>query len=149
MLKDRFWENKSLEEMTLTEWEKLCDGCGRCCLNKLEDDDSGEIYYTNVACHLLDLQTCSCRDYPKRLQRVPGCIEIKIQTAAQIRELPHSCAYRRLADGMSLPDWHPLLSGTPVSVYEAGISVRGRVVSEEYIHPDQLAEHIIIWEPAR
>ncbi len=149
MLKDKFWEHKSLAQMTNTEWESLCDGCGRCCLNKLEDEDSGEIYYTNVACHLLDLQSCSCKDYPKRLQRVPACIKIETQTAAQIRELPHTCTYRRLAAGESLPDWHPLVTGLPASVHEAGISVRGRVVSEEYIHPDQLPEHIITWEPAR
>ncbi len=149
MLNDRFWEDKSLAQMTRTEWESLCDGCGRCCLNKLEDEDTGEIYYTNVACHLLDLQRCSCKDYPGRLQRVPACIKIGTQTAAQIRELPHSCAYRCLADGKPLPDWHPLLTGNPVSVHEANISVRGKVVSEEYIHPDQLPEHIIIWEPTR
>jgi len=99
--------------MTDTEWESLCDGCGRCCLNKLEDEDSGEIYYTNVACHLLDLENCSCKDYSQRLQRVPACIKVKIQTAAQLRELPHSCAYRRLASGSPLPDWHPLISENP------------------------------------
>ena len=135
--------------MTDTEWESLCDGCGRCCLNKLEDEDSGEIYYTNVACHLLDLETCSCKDYSRRLQRVPACIKVETQTAAQLRELPHSCAYRRLANGAPLPDWHPLISENPASLHEAGISVHGRVVSEEYIHPDQLPEHIITWELAR
>ncbi len=135
--------------MTDTEWESLCDGCGRCCLNKLEDEDSGEIYYTNVACHLLDLESCSCKDYSQRLQRVPACIKVKTQTTAQLRELPHSCAYRRLACGSPLADWHPLISETPVSLHEAGISVYGRVVSEEYIHPDQLPEHIITWESAR
>jgi len=149
MLKNRFWEYKSLEEMTVTERERLCDGCGRCCLNKLEDEDSGEIYYTNVACHLLDLETCSCKDYTKRLKRVPACIKVAVQTAAKIRELPHSCAYRRLADGRPLAGWHPLVTGTPASVHEAGISVHGRAVCEEYIHPDQLPEHIILWEPAR
>lgn len=131
--------------MTGPEWERLCDGCGRCCLNKLEDEDTGEIYYTNVACHLLDLETCSCRDYLHRLERVPTCIKVKTQTPAQIKELPRSCAYRHLANGESLPDWHPLISGTPDSVHTAGISVCGRAVSEEYIHPDQLPEHIISW----
>jgi len=142
---DRFWEVKSLGEMTDIEWESLCDGCGRCCLNKLEDEDTGEIYYTNVACHLLNLETCACKDYSHRLERVPACIRVETQTAAQIKELPASCAYRRLANGESLPDWHPLISGSPDSVHTAGISVCGRVVSEEYIHPDQLPEHIINW----
>lgn len=147
MLTARFWEIKSLEQMTDAEWESLCDGCGRCCLNKLEDEDTGEIYYTNVACQLLDLEDCSCNDYPHRLQRVPHCIKVETQTAAQLRELPQSCAYRRLAHGEALPDWHPLISCTSSSVQEAGIAVCGRVVSEEYIHPDQLPEHIINWEP--
>ncbi len=135
--------------MTDTEWESLCDGCGRCCLNKLEDEDSGEICYTNVACHLLDLQKCSCKDYPQRLQRVPACIKVETQTSAQIRELPQTCTYRILARGESLPDWHPLITGNTTSVREAGISVHDRVVSEEYIHPEQLPEHIITWEPVK
>jgi len=147
MVKEKFWEIKSLEEMTSTEWESLCDGCGRCCLNKLEDEDTGEIYYTNVACHLLDLNSCSCKDYSHRLQRVPFCIKVETQTLAQVRELPRSCAYRCLASGESLADWHPLITGNPASVHEAGISILGRVVSEEYIHPDQLSEHVISWEP--
>ncbi len=135
--------------MSDAEWESLCDGCARCCLNKLEDEDSGEIYYTNVACRLLDLESCSCKDYSRRLQQVPSCIKIEIQTPAQIKELPQSCAYRRLACGESLPEWHPLISGTTISVREAGISIHERAVSEEYIHPDQLVEHIIIWEPVK
>ena len=147
MTDNRFWEHKSLEQMSESEWESLCDGCGRCCLIKLEDEDSGEIHYTNVACQWLDLQSCRCRDYAQRLQHVSTCIRIVTQTAVQRRELPPSCAYRRLASGEPLPDWHPLISGRPASVREAGISVCGRVVSEEFIHPEQLPEHIIDWIP--
>ncbi|VAX05806.1 UPF0260 protein YcgN [hydrothermal vent metagenome] len=135
--------------MTETEWESLCDGCARCCLNKLEDEDSGEIHYTNVACHLLDLESCRCKDYPHRLQQVPSCIKVETNTPAQIRELPPTCAYRLLAEGQGLQDWHPLITGKQISVQEVGISVHGRVVSEEYIHPEQLPEHIITWEPVK
>ena len=125
-----FWKTKPLEEMTDAEWESLCDGCGRCCLHKLRDDDTNALSFTNVACRLLDLHTCQCSDYAHRRRRVPDCVSL---TPAEVREidwLPPSCAYRRLAEGKDLAWWHPLVSGDPDTVHQAGVSVRGRAISE-------------------
>lgn len=141
----RFWLDKTLQELSAAEWEALCDGCGRCCLIKLEDEDTAELYYTNVACHLLDLNTCRCRDYAHRSELVPDCLVLTCDKTEIFEQLPTTCAYRLRAEGRPLPDWHPLVSGDPESVYSAGISVRGKVVSEEFIHPDQLPEHMISW----
>ena len=140
-----FWRDKTLQELSPKEWEELCDGCGRCCLIKLEDEDTAELYFTNVACHLLDLTTCRCRNYPQRAELVPDCLVLNSAQAELFEQLPDTCAYRLRAEGRALPDWHPLISGDPNSVYTAGISVRDKVVSEEYIHPDQLPEHMISW----
>ena len=140
-----FWRDKPLQDLTLKEWEALCDGCGRCCLIKLEDINTSELYFTNVACHLLDLTSCCCRDYSHRVERVPDCLALRLGQADMFDQLPDTCAYRLRAAGRPLPDWHPLVSGDPESVHIAGISVRGKVVSEEYIHPDQLPEHMISW----
>jgi uncharacterized cysteine cluster protein YcgN (CxxCxxCC family) len=147
---EHFWKSKTLVEMTPTEWEALCDHCGRCCLNKLEDTDTGELHYTNVACHQLDLATCRCRDYPGRAAVVAGCLVLSLDQPTVFEELPDSCAYRLLFEGKALPDWHPLRTGDPESVRHAGISIQGRVVSESFIHPDQLAEHVVTWvQPAK
>lgn len=138
-----FWRTKRLEDMTRAEWESLCDGCGRCCLHKLREEDTGELSYTNVACHLLDLHTCRCRDYRHRKARVPDCVSL---TAAEVRKidwLPPSCAYRRLAEGKNLAWWHPLVSGDPDTVHTAGISVRGRAISER--EAGLLEGHIVDW----
>lgn len=145
MTEQPFWQVKNLSEMSRAEWEMLCDGCGRCCLLKLEDVDSGEIAYTRVACKLLDLDSCRCNDYPNRSVRVPECLWLTPENLETLRWLPTSCAYRLLAEGKPLPDWHPLLTGDPASVQRAGISVRGRVLSEQQVHPDGLEEHIIHW----
>ena len=141
----KFWRDKALQDLTPEEWEALCDGCGRCCLNKLEDEDTAELYFTNVACHLLDLNSCRCRDYSHRAELVPECLVLTFGQTEMFEQLPDTCAYRLRAEGQPLPDWHPLVSGDPGSVHIAGISVRGKVVSEEYIHPDQLPEHMISW----
>jgi uncharacterized cysteine cluster protein YcgN (CxxCxxCC family) len=147
MTKQRaFWKTKSLSKMSKDEWESLCDGCGQCCVYKLEDEDSGSIHLTNVACQLLDLDTCRCSDYDNRREQVEDCLVITPQTIADYHWLPSSCAYRLLADGHDLKWWHPLVSGNPRTVHEAGISIYGKVISEEYIHPEQLEEHIIEWQ---
>ena len=140
-----FWERKPLEEMTRKEWESLCDGCGRCCLNKLEDEDTLEIFFTNVACSLLDGERCRCRSYKRRLEKVPDCLALSPDNVFENSALPKSCAYRRLAEGKKLEYWHPLLSGDPDSVHNAGISVRGRTFSEEFIPADQFEAHIVNW----
>jgi len=141
-----FWRRKTLEQLSDDEWESLCDGCGRCCLVKLEDEDNGEILFTNVACHLLDTGRCRCTDYRRRHEQVADCLVLRPLTPALVVALPPSCAYRRLAEGHDLEDWHPLVSGDPDSVHRAAISVRGLAVSEEYIHPGQLEDHIISFQ---
>jgi uncharacterized protein len=141
-----FWKTKTLEEMTPEEWESLCDGCGRCCLHKLRDTDTEALSYTNVACHLLDLKRCRCRDYEHRTKRVPDCVNLTPATVREVDWLPPSCAYRRIAEGKGLAWWHPLVSGDPDTVHRAGISVRGLAISERQAG---LLEHYIVDWPSR
>jgi len=140
-----FWQRKRLDEMTPQEWESLCDGCGKCCLAKLEDEDTGEVYHTELVCRYMDQDTCQCTVYSERLQKVPGCTVITPDTVGDYYWLPYTCAYRSLAEGRGLAAWHPLRSGDPESVHEAGISVRHKVISEEQVPEEDWEEHIIHW----
>ena len=137
-----FWKTKSLADMTRGEWESLCDGCGRCCLNKLEDEDTGKFLYTRAACKLLDLKTCRCTDYPNRAARVPDCVTLTPENIGELGWLPATCAYRLLDEGKPLPWWHPLVSGRQETVAEAGIAVSGTAYSEEGLSVDDLVDHL-------
>src|SRR5687767_7232457 len=140
-----FWRVKSLDEMDSVEWESLCDGCARCCLNKLEDSETGEIAWTDIACKLLDGETCRCRDYASRQSHVPDCIPLDPEAVRSLAWLPPTCAYRLVAEGRDLYWWHPLVSGDPDTVHQAGISVRGRTVSEEAWPVETFDERIVRW----
>jgi uncharacterized cysteine cluster protein YcgN (CxxCxxCC family) len=138
-----FWRRKRLDEMTRAEWESLCDGCARCCLLKLEDIETGEIAYTDIACRLLDCHACRCTDYKARQKHVPDCIALEPAKVPDMGWLPSTCAYRLIAEGRALYPWHPLVSGDPESVHKAGISVRGRVRREqEELDPE---DRIVTW----
>lgn len=143
--KKPFWETKTLEEMTKSEWESLCDGCGRCCLNKLEDWDTGQIVWTDVACELLDGTTCRCRDYHNRFETVPDCIQLTPEKVRTLPWLPVTCAYRLLRDGEELAWWHPLISGTQQTVHEAGVSVTKRTVPENGMAIEDYEHHVVFW----
>lgn len=141
-LRDRFWE-LPLDALDRAEWEALCDGCGQCCLHKLEDEDTGEIAHTNVACKLLDTGTGQCSDYRNRRAFVPDCLRLTPRLVAGITWLPSTCAYRRRANGEPLPEWHHLLSGDAQAVHRRGPGVAGRVVSETVAGP--LEHHVVDW----
>ena len=143
MTGEPYWRTKSLEEMTRSEWEALCDGCARCCLIKLEDEDTGEIAYTDIACRLLDIGTCRCSRYRQRLRLVPQCVDLTPEQVRRFDWLPSTCAYRLVAEGRDLAWWHPLVSGDPETVHKAGISVRGRVVPER--RGDDPEDRIVTW----
>jgi uncharacterized cysteine cluster protein YcgN (CxxCxxCC family) len=125
-----FWQSKSLAEMTPQEWESLCDGCGLCCLVRFEDEDTGEVIPTRVACRLFDERLCRCVDYEHRKARVPDCVKLTPHNIDALPWMPKSCAYRRLHEGRGLPDWHPLVTGDPESTHRAGMSVRGQTINE-------------------
>ena len=144
-LRDAFWE-LPLAELTRAEWEALCDGCGRCCLHKIEDADTGMIEDTNVSCKLLDTESARCTDYRNRKAFVPDCLRLTLRIMGEVPWLPPSCAYRLRNQGKPLPEWHYLISGDPEAVKRAGVSVAGRVVSETEAGP--LEHHIVVWEDA-
>ena len=141
--KSPFWEALSLDQMSQTQWESLCDGCGYCCLIKFEDEDTDDLHITNVACRMLDIETCQCNEYEHRVEHVPTCLVLGPEKKELFRYLPETCAYRCVNEGRPLPEWHPLLTGDNNAVHFSGISVKTYAVSEDYIHPDQLIEHII------
>ncbi len=138
-----FWQRKRLDEMTRDEWESLCDGCARCCLEKLEDADTGAVSYTNVACRLLDLDRCRCKDYARRQRYVPDCVPLSPGNIAELEWMPSTCAYRLLTEGRDLPWWHPLVSGETETVVQAGISIRGRAIPEKVA--GVLEDHVVTW----
>lgn len=143
-LRPRFWDRIPLSEMTEEEWEALCDGCGKCCLNKLEDAETGEVAYTNVACRLLDDETCRCGNYAIRKQLVPDCVVLTPESIGEIAYwMPATCAYRLVHESRPLPDWHHLISGDPQSVHRAGASVKGRTVPEWEVPEEDWEDHII------
>jgi uncharacterized cysteine cluster protein YcgN (CxxCxxCC family) len=139
-----FWETKKLAEMTPKEWESICDGCAKCCLNKLEDEQSGEIFFTSVVCELIDLESCRCTQYQKRTVLVPECIDLTQHDFSEYTWLPDTCAYKRLNDGKTLPSWHPLITGNPDSVFNVGASIRSFAIKES--QADDLENHIIEWQ---
>jgi uncharacterized cysteine cluster protein YcgN (CxxCxxCC family) len=141
--KQPFWKSVPLGQMTQQQWESLCDGCGRCCLEKLRDTDSGELHFTNVACRQLDLRNCRCKDYENRKTLVPDCVQLTPRNIRRFDWLPETCAYRLVAEGKDLEWWHPLVSGDPRTVHQAGISVRRRVISEA--DAGDLEDHIVDW----
>lgn len=141
-----FWRTTSLDAMTDEQWESLCDGCARCCLVKLEDEDTGKVHYTDVGCRLLDGQTCRCRDYPGRQSLVPDCVKLTPATVRGLGWLPPTCAYRMVDEGRDLAWWHPLVSGRAETVHEAGISVRDRVhASEDDVPVEALVDRLVGW----
>ena len=143
-LSPEFWKHKPLKSLTSEEWEALCDGCGKCCLNKLEDEDTGEVALTRIACRLMDDQSCKCGQYPIRHQFIPDCIVLKPSNIDENAYwMPKTCAYRLLWSGQPLFDWHPLISGNPETVHTANISVRGMTLSEFDINEEDWEDHII------
>jgi len=144
-MSDNFWETKQLSEMSSEEWESLCDGCAKCCLNKLEDEDTEEIFFTRVACDLVDLESCRCTKYTERTRLVPECIDLTQHDFSEYTWLPATCAYKLLSDGQPLPPWHPLITGNKESIFEAGVAIRSFAIKESQINMDDLEEHIIEW----
>jgi uncharacterized protein len=142
-LRPRFWETVPLAKMTPSEWEALCDGCGKCCLNKLEYEDTGEVAYTRVACRLLDGESCRCRDYPNRKALVPECVFLTPKSLPKVAYwMPSTCAYKLLFQKKPLPDWHPLLTGDPNSPHKAGHSVRGVTIPEGSVPEEDWEDYL-------
>ena len=145
MRRERFWERFPLEALTHEEWEALCDGCGKCCLLTLQDEDDGRLHSTQLACRYLDTHDCHCTAYGERFERVSDCIQVTPRVARRFDWLPSTCAYRRLARGQGLPAWHPLLTGSRASVHRAGVSARDRVLPETAVAEEDYEEHIVRW----
>jgi len=144
--KDNFWEFKSFKEMTADEWESLCDGCGRCCLFKLEEDETSRVFYTGVACRHLDLETCLCVCYENRRRVLPECIVLTPDRVDEFQWLPATCAYRRICEGKGLAAWHPLVSGNRETVHQSNVSVRDKAISEKYVDTEHLEAYVLDFE---
>ena len=142
---DDFWKNKKLAELTPAEWESLCDGCAICCLYKLQDEETNEIYYTDVACRLLDMKHCTCTAYTDRSRLMPTCVVLTPAILEAIDWLPATCAYRRVKEGRDLEWWHPLISGKPGLVHRLGISIRGKATPEEGVDMENLEDRVVDW----
>ena len=142
--KKDFWKTKKLSEMTPEEWESLCDGCGKCCLEKFIFEEDGSLAFTNIACRLLDRETCRCRHYARRIEYVPECTPVSPDKIKEYYWLPKTCAYRLLAEGKDLPEWHPLISGSALSVHAAGMSATGRCVPPK--PEEEFQNHIVEWD---
>lgn len=138
-----FWKRKTLAEMTAGEWESLCDGCGRCCLLKLEDEDTGDVVFTRVACELLDIGACRCMDYAHRQEKIPDCVQLTPRAVDELHWLPETCAYRLVANGEDLAWWHPLVSNDPSTIHEAGISIRDFAISEKRVKDNRYEKYIV------
>lgn len=141
--KNRFWEEVPFDQLSEAEWESLCDGCCQCCAHKLQDEDTDEIFKTNIICQYLDLKQCSCTVYSERRQMVPDCIKVTTQNADKLSWMPETCAYRLLANGKPLPEWHPLLNDDPESVIKAGVSVKGKVICETDINEEDMEDFVV------
>ncbi len=140
-----YWNTTPLEQLSAEEWESLCDGCGKCCLHKLQDEEADEVFYTRVACRLLDMKSGSCSDYVHRFSRVPDCMDVRKMTSAEMKWLPASCAYRLRAQSKPLPEWHPLISGHVSTGFKDPYRIRGRIVSETDVPEADLEDYIIRW----
>ncbi len=144
MSEQPFWKTTEMSDMTLTQWESLCDNCGRCCLHKLEDEETGELAFTNVVCRLYDMKSCQCSDYKNRRKEVEGCLKLS-PDFIPVDWLPETCSYRLLEEGKDLPEWHPLVSGKKASLAAAGMSLKGKILPEDFVEDEDLEDHIIAW----
>lgn len=134
-----------MAEMSRQEWESLCDGCGKCCCIRLEDEETAAIYITDVVCKLFDAGTCQCSDYPNRSEKVPDCVTLTPENVSQLKWMPRTCAYRLVSEGKDLFEWHHLVSGSRETIHEAGMSVQDAVVSEVHMSEEEQAQRIVIW----
>jgi uncharacterized cysteine cluster protein YcgN (CxxCxxCC family) len=140
---EEYWKHKTLAEMTKEEWEGLCDGCGWCCVHKIQDIDTNEVFYTNVICKFIDMHRCSCTDYEHRTQNVPTCVRLTPELIPQLTWLPETCAYRRVSEGKDLPEWHYLRSGSDFKVHQLGFSARDKVVNEKDVDMERLEDYVV------
>ena len=140
-----WWDEKHLSEMSRSEWEQICDHCGKCCLHKLEDETDNTVYYTDIACYLVNKDSCYCGDYENRRTLVPECVQLSVDNLDQINWMPPSCSYRLLKQGQALPSWHHLITGDKESIHRCGKSIKARYVSETEVEEDEFEEHVVEW----